>query len=121
MYLLIIVAGTGVTIWYNMISNTLRALGDSRTPLINLVVSSLLNIVLDIVFIVPFKWAVAGAAYATVLSQLISAILCTVSARHRFDEMHIERALWRLDRNNLRKHFKLGFLLGFQMSVMCIG
>ena len=120
-YLLIIVAGTGATIWYNMISNTLRALGDSRTPLVYLVVSSLLNIVLDILFIVPFKWGVAGAAYATVLSQLISAVLCTISAWRRFEEMHIERALWRLDKSVLNRHFKLGFLMGFQMSVMCIG
>lgn len=120
-YLLIIVAGTGATIWYNMISNTLRALGDSKTPLAYLVVSSLLNIVLDIVFIVPFKWGVAGAAYATVLSQLISAILCTVSAHRRFKEMRIEKSLWKLDKKVLAQHFKLGFLMGFQMSVMCIG
>lgn len=120
-YLLIIVSGTGATIWYNMISNTLRALGDSKTPLVYLVISSLLNIVLDIVFIVPFKLGVAGAAYATVLSQLISAILCTISAHHRFSEMHIEKPLWRFDKQVLTKHFKLGFLMGFQMSVMCIG
>lgn len=121
MYLFIIVAGTGATIWYNMISNTLRALEDSRTPLVYLVVSSLLNIMLDILFIVPFKWVVAGAAYATVLSQLISAALCTISAYGRFEEMHIEKAFWSLDKEILKRHFKLGFLMGFQMSVMCIG
>lgn len=121
MYLFIIVAGTGATIWYNMISNILRALGDSRTPLVYLVVSSLLNIVLDILFMVPFKWGVAGAAYATVFSQLISAVLCAISAYRRFEEMHIEKAFWRLDKEILKRHFKLGFLMGFQMSVMCIG
>ena len=121
MYLFIIVAGTGATIWYNMISNILRALGDSRTPLVYLVVSSLLNIGLDVVFIMPCGMGVAGAAYATVASQLISALLCTVSAYRRFDEMHVERELWSFDRAVASKHFRLGFLMGFQMSVMCIG
>ena len=79
-YMFAVLLGTGATIFYNMISNILRALGDSRTPLVFLVFSSLLNIVLDVVFIVPFKMGVAGAAWATVLSQLLSAILCTVIA-----------------------------------------
>lgn len=62
----IVLLGSGATFFYNMISNILRALGDSRTPLYYLVFSSLLNIVLDIPFIVPFKGGVAGAAWATV-------------------------------------------------------
>ena len=65
----IVLLGSGATFFYNMISNILRALGDSRTPLYYLVFSSLLNIVLDILFIVPFKGGVAGAAWATVLSR----------------------------------------------------
>ena len=62
-YMFAVLLGTGATIFYNMISNILRALGDSRTPLVFLVFSSLLNIVLDVVFIVPFKMGVAGAAW----------------------------------------------------------
>ena len=73
----IIFIGNGAAVFYNMISNMLRALGDSKTPLvIFLVFSSLLNVVLDIVFIVPCNMDVAGAAWATVLSQAVSAALC---------------------------------------------
>lgn len=77
-YLFVILLGTGATVFYNIISYMLRALGDSRTPLVFLVLSSLLNIGLDILFIVPFHMGAAGAAWATVLSQLLSAILCTI-------------------------------------------
>ena len=66
-YLFIIFLGNGATVFYNMISNILRALGDSRTPLYFLIFSSVLNVVLDVVFIVPFGMDVAGAAWATVL------------------------------------------------------
>ena len=58
-----------------MIASILRALGDSKTPLYFLIVSSVLNIILDLVFIINFKMGVAGAAYATVISQGVSAIL----------------------------------------------
>lgn len=120
-YVLIIFLGTGATVLYNMISNLLRSLGDSRTPLYFLVFSSLLNIVLDIVFIVPFGWDVAGAAIATVLSQLISAIGCIWVASRKFEQLHLSRDLLELRRESLVAHLKLGFPMGFQMSVMCIG
>ena len=72
-YMFVILLGTAAPVFYNLISNLLRALGDSRTPLYFLIFSSLLNVVLDIVFIVPLHMGVAGAAWATVLSQFITA------------------------------------------------
>ena len=77
-YMFVILLGTGATIFYNMISNMLRALGDSRTPVIFLVVSSLGNVALDVLFIVPMKMGVAGAAYATVIGQIASAVILFV-------------------------------------------
>ena len=88
-YMFVILLGTGATIFYNMISNILRALGDSKTPLYFLIFSSLLNIVLDLVFILTFHMGVAGAAWATVLSQLLSAILCTVWGAKKFTVLHV--------------------------------
>lgn len=120
-YLFIIFAGNGATVFYNLISNILRALGDSRTPLYFLIFSSLLNVVLDIVFIVPFGWDVAGAAWATVLSQLISAVLCILYANKKFAVLHLTAREWRLQRGPVLRHLKVGFPMGFQMSVMCIG
>ena len=80
-YMIVVLLGTGATVFYNMVSNILRALGDSRTPLYFLVFSSILNIFLDILFIVPFQMGVAGAAWATILSQFLSAVLSLLLAR----------------------------------------
>ena len=120
-YLFIIFLGNGATVFYNMISNILRALGDSRTPLYFLIFSSLLNVVLDVVFIVPFGMDVAGAAWATVLAQAISAALCIVFALKRFTILHLSAREWRFSAEAAWRHLKVGFPMGFQMSVMCIG
>lgn len=120
-YLWVILAGTGATLFYNTISNLLRALGDSRTPLIFLVLSSLGNIALDILFIGPLNMGVAGAAWATVLSQLISAALCTLVGVKRYAQLRpsrLPRSLWKPE---AAAHLCIAFPMGFQMSVMCIG
>jgi len=120
-YLWIILLGTGATVFYNIVSFLLRALGDSRTPLVFLVLSSLLNIVLDIVFIVPLKMGVAGAAWATVLSQLLSAILSALVGMKKFPVLRTRPAAPNDWVAGARRHLRIGFLMGFQMSVMCIG
>ena len=120
-YMWVILAGTGATVFYNAISNMLRALGDSRTPLIFLIVSSLGNIALDILFIGPMRMGVAGAAWATVLSQLIAAILSAAVGVKNYAVLRPSR----LERKDVlpeaAAHLRLGFPMGFQMSVMCIG
>lgn len=120
-YMFAMLAGTGATIFYNMISNILRALGDSRTPLIFLVFSSFLNIVLDIIFIVPFGMGVAGAAWATVLSQLLSAVLSVLTGLKKFQILRLSRTDFAQSPSLIKSHLKTGFPMGFQMSVMCIG
>lgn len=75
-YIFVITAGLSVTILYNMLSSVLRALGNSVLPLIFLVISSIINVVLDIWFIGGLDMKIAGAAYATLLAQLISVVLC---------------------------------------------
>ena len=120
-YMFVILLGTGATVFYNMISNILRALGDSKNPLYFLVFSSLLNVVLDIVFIVPFQMGVAGAAWATVLSQLISALCCLVVGLRSYEVMRLKAADFSGLGNVMKAHLKIGFPMGFQMSVMCIG
>ena len=83
-YMFVVLLGTGATVFYNMISNMLRALGDSKTPLYFLVFSSVLNIFLDILFIVPFHMGVAGAAWATILSQFLSALFSLIVGLKNF-------------------------------------
>lgn len=120
-YMFVILLGTGATIFYNMISNILRALGDSKTPLYFLIFSSLLNIVLDLVFILTFHMGVAGAAWATVLSQLLSAILCTVWGAKKFTVLHVGKKDFADLKHDALIHLKTSLPMGFQMSVMCIG
>ena len=120
-YMFAILAGTGATVFYNMISNILRALGDSRTPLYFLVFSSLLNIVLDLVFILTFHMGVGGAAWATVLSQLLSAVLCTLFGARKFSVFHLKKEDFSGMKRESAVHLRIGFPMGFQMSVMCIG
>lgn len=120
-YLLIIFVGTVATVLYNMISNMLRALGDSRTPLCFLIFSSLLNIVLDLVFIVPFRMDVAGAAWATVIAQLVSAVLCILVAGKHYDVLKVRREIWKIQIRPVKQHMRIGCLMGVQMSAMCIG
>ncbi len=120
-YLIVMLAGTGATVLYNLISNILRAFGDSRMPLVFLVVSSLLNIVLDIIFIVPFGMGTGGAAAATVLSQLIAGILSIIFGIRKYSLLRLSAKDWRNGMQCIAENLRLGVLMGFQMSVMCIG
>lgn len=120
-YMFVVLLGTGATVFYNMISNMLRALGDSKTPLYFLVFSSVLNIFLDILFIVPFHMGVAGAAWATILSQFLSAVLSLVVGLKNFPILHLHREDFTDLKDTAVLHLKTGFPMGFQMSVMCIG
>lgn len=117
----VVLLGTGATVFYNMISNMLRALGDSKTPLYFLVFSSVLNIFLDILFIVPFHMGVAGAAWATILSQFLSALFSLLVGLKNFPVLHLHREDFHDIRGTISLHLKTGFPMGFQMSVMCIG
>ena len=120
-YMFVVLLGTGATVFYNMISNMLRALGDSKTPLYFLVFSSVLNIFLDILFIVPFHMGVAGAAWATILSQFLSALFSLIVRLKNFPVLHLRREDFHDLGGMIGLHLKTGFPMGFQMSVMCIG
>ncbi|WP_330611140.1 MATE family efflux transporter [Blautia luti] len=120
-YMFVVLLGTGATVFYNMISNMLRALGDSKTPLYFLVFSSVLNIFLDILFIVPLHMGVAGAAWATILSQFLSAVLSLIVGLKNFPILHLRREDFTDLKDAVILHLKTGFPMGFQMSVMCIG
>lgn len=120
-YMFVVLAGTGATVFYNMISNMLRALGDSRTPLYCLIFSSALNIFLDILFILSFKMGVAGAAWATVLSQLLSALCSLAVGLKKFPVLRLRHEDFHELDGVVSSHLRIGFPMGFQMSVMCIG
>ena len=106
---------------YNIGSGVLRAVGDSRRPLYFLIAACLTNIVLDVVLVIGLNMGVAGAAWATVLSQLLSAILCTIVGLRKYPVFRTCRADFAGSRIAAARHLRVGFLMGFQMSVMCIG
>ncbi|MGL5084358.1 MAG: MATE family efflux transporter [Clostridium sp.] len=120
-YISIIFAGTFATVFYNMISSILRALGDSKTPLYFLIVASILNVILDLVFIINFNMGVAGAAYATVISQGVAGIFCFIYAVKRYDILRLKKKHFEVDKPLICKHLKVGLPMAFQFSITAIG
>lgn len=120
-YLMIIYAGLPATILYNMLSSILRAVGDSRTPLIFLAICSVLNIFLDLLFIIAFGWDVAGAAIATVASQLISGVACFFYTKVRFPELIPSKESFRNIWPEVWDALKIGIPMGLNMCVTAAG
>lgn len=120
-YIVVIYWGIAATVLYNMLACILRALGDSKTPLYFLIVSSVLNIVLDLVFIINFHMGVAGAAWATVISQAVSGILCFFYTIKKYPILHLKKSDFTLDWKLMKKHLSIGLPMAFQFSITAIG
>lgn len=120
-YIIIIYAGTIATVVYNIIAGILRALGDSKTPLYFLIVASILNIVLDIVFIVNFSMGVAGAAWATIISQGVSGLLCIVYTYKKYKILRLKKEDFKVKSRVYKKHLKIGIPMALQFSITAIG
>ena len=110
-----------ISFLYNILSGLLRALGDSRTPVYYLIISGFLNVVLDIVSIRVFGMGVEGPALATVIAQLVSAILCFIHILRKFDILHIKGEEWRFDKHQAGTLLSMGIPMGLQFSVTAIG
>lgn len=119
-YLRIYLAGTVITMVYNVGAGLIRAEGDSKHPLIYLVAGGVTNLVLDILFVAVFRWGVAGAAIATVLAQLVSAVL-TVRQLMRLDERYRFRVRqWKVSKNTVRELMRVSVPCGVQSSMFNI-
>lgn len=119
-YIIIIFWGIGSTITFNLFSAMLRALGDSRTPLYAMIVSSLVNIGLDIYFVMNLQMGVAGAAYATVIAQILSCLFCFFRILG-IKDLHLKKQHWTFHPELLYRLFKLGVPVAFMNSVTAIG
>ncbi len=120
-YCFVIFVGMFAQFLYNLLISVLRAIGDSFTPLLFLFISTVLNIVLDIVFIAVFHWGVAGAAWATVLTQFLCAVACFVYIGKRYNYILPRKEDYRVSRNEMWQHIVQGVPLGLQFSVLSIG
>ena len=120
-YIMIICGGIFAQVLYNYLASVLRALGNSRTPLYFLILAALLNIVLDLVFIIQFHAGAAGAAYATVISQGVSGVLCLLYIWKKVPVLHLKRSDWRLDWHIAKLQLGLGLPMALQYSITAIG
>lgn len=120
-YIFIIFAGIPCTILYNMTAAILRALGDSKSPIIFLAISSAINIGLDLLLIIVFRMGVEGAALATVASQGVSGVISIIYIKKKFDILAMEKGDWKLERHLAGKLTGVGIPMGLQYSITGIG
>lgn len=110
-----------VSFAYNAVSSILRALGDSTTPLIFLIICSVLNVVLDLAAVIGLNMKVEGVAIATLISQAISAILCTVYMFHKYPVLRITKANLKMDVKITMRIFIMGAQMALQSAMLSIG
>ena len=120
-YIMIICGGIFAQVLYNLLASILRALGNSKTPLYFLILAALLNIVLDLVFIVIFHMGAAGAAWATVVSQGVSGFLCLLYIIKAVPELHLSRDDWKYRPYLAKNQISVGIPMGLQYSITAIG
>lgn len=120
-YIFTIFCGIAASVFYNIIAGVLRAIGDSKTPLVFLVVAAVLNVGLDFLFIVAFKLPYVGAALATVLSQILSGTACFVYMWKRYPLLRIRREDMKWDWRLAGGHIAVGLPMALQFSITAIG
>lgn len=120
LYLRIIFLGMPIIMAYNLSASILRSLGDSKTPLHAMIVASITNIVLDLIFVLVFHWGIAGAAIATLLAQLLSSVYCFYFIA-RIEVLKISHDELVMEKEICEKLLFLGFPVAFQNTVIFIG
>ncbi len=120
-YIFVIFLGIPATYLYNLLSGIIRSLGDSKSPVIFLLISSVMNVALDIISVKYLRFGISGPAWATVISQAFSGFLCLFYIYRRFPVLHIHRDEWRPDKKYIFKLFTMGVPMGLQYSITAIG
>ena len=120
-YIFVIFLGIPATSLYNLLSCTIRSLGDSTTPLIFLVFSSVVNVLLDLFTILVLDMGVAGAGWATITAQAVSGILCLIYMRRKFTILKMDEEEWKPDRHYMKILCNMGIPMGLQYSITAIG
>ena len=120
-YIYVIFLGIPATYLYNLLSGIIRSLGDSKTPLFFLIISSIINIILDLFLIIYMHMGVAGAAWATVIAQAVSGILCLIYMRKKYSVLKFESDELKIDGYCIRRLCYMGVPMGLQYSITAIG
>ena len=119
-YLTTMLCGIVVVAFYNLTAAILRAFGDSKTPLIAMVIAAVMNVLLDLLFVLVFHWGVFGAAFASVLSQCVAFLFCTVKIL-KIQQVKLDRAAWTWDGRLAGKMARFGIPLALQYVIVNLG
>ncbi len=119
-YLRISFSGILIVMAYNVFASILRALGDGKTPLIAMLIASVINIILDMLFVFVFHWGIAGAAIATVVAQVFSGLFC-LKAILKISFLKLKRSDWTLNQYMIKRLIQLGTPTAFQNIIISIG
>ncbi len=120
-YIFIIFLGIPATILYNLPANILRSIGDSKTPLYFLLFSACVNVGLDLLFVLVFNMGVAGTATATVISQVLSGVLCIIYMRRKYPILFFQKGDREFNMQGIKQSFYMGVPMGLQFSITAIG
>ena len=120
-YIRIIFLGMTISMIYNICSSVLRAIGDTLTPLFFLCIAVVINAVLDYVLIEFTTLGVKGAAYATLISQFLSGVLCIIYIYKKYPFLHLKKKDFILDKNSVKGMFQIGLSMGFMSSLVSLG
>ncbi len=119
-YIRFMFAGVPIVMFYNLLACILRSLGDSKTPLNAMIIASITNIILDVLFVFGFKWGIAGAAIATLIAQVISGLYCLHFIR-KIEILSMQKEDFRPDGSLVGRLLLLGLPMAFQNGVIAVG
>ncbi|MBQ7780588.1 MAG: MATE family efflux transporter [Lachnospiraceae bacterium] len=120
LYIYIMFAGIPIVMFYNLLACILRSLGNSKTPLHAMIIASITNIVLDVLFVFGFQWGIAGAAIATLIAQVLSGIFCFWHIR-KLDILRLSKSDFKLENRLLGHLLYLGSPMAFQNAIIAVG
>ncbi len=120
LYIRIMFMGIPIVMTYNLLACILRSLGDGKTPLNAMIIASVLNITLDVLFVYSFQWGIAGAAFATLIAQAFSSVFCFWRIR-RIEILRLEKSDWELNQTLSMRLLGLGAPMAFQNIIIAVG
>ena len=120
-FISVILGGMFASMAFNLLSNMIRALGDSRTPLFFLIFAVIINVILDLVFIINFHMGIAGAVYATVIAQISASLMCVIYIKRKIPLLQVSKSDFKIDKDTIFTHLNAGLPMAFQSSIIAIG
>ncbi len=120
LYIRVMFMGTPIVMAYNLLACILRSLGDGKTPLYAMIIASITNIALDVLFVFGFQWGIAGAAIATLIAQVVSSVYCYVRLR-KIEIVRLGKGDLSLQASLVGRLLCLGFPMAFQNAIIAVG